>query len=386
MQNNVYSKLYEKLMGEVSSFEKNSHFQNIKFITLNNSIDPKKPADFLTVKKLNKLYSSIIDAKETLLKYSQYLKINIDCEHNCITPLNNSNKYPMLFYKREDLTSIKAYKVRGALYQMSKILENTALKDLRFIAASTGNHALGVLRAAEILKVKNVTICISKCVTEFKKQELRKKIFKLNAKGINAELLVKGETFDKTNDFAKNLAESDERNFYIDPYNNHNAVAGQGTIGLEVLNQLERKLLNSKSLQYSKLKQLTVVVPIGGGGLISGISCALKIGMKKIPSLKHLKLKIVGVKLKDFNSVYGDAIKVKEVGGHNSELINYLVENKVDINDSDMEKGIDFIFNDIGVIVEGASAGTLTPIIEELVVPSETNVVVCILSGGNTVT
>lgn len=353
-----------------------SNISLMKDIDLSESIIP-----FALFRKISNLYATTLDARKVLLKYKANLSmtsIECGCEYNCITPLSASEKIPMLFYKREDLTSIKAYKVRGALYQMSKIIETNPSSDVKFIAASTGNHALGVLKAAEILKVSNITICISKSVTNFKQHKLEKRIFDLKKQGINAQLMIEGDTFDQTNEFAHNLLKSAENSFYIDPYNTHNAVAGQGTIGLELLSQLDNKLSN-----IDTLKEITVIVPIGGGGLISGISCALKSDIENFPALKNLNLRILGVCLEDLNSKYGDAIKVEKVGEHNDEYISYFVEEQVCINDKDMESGINFVYEDLGVQVEGASAGTLKPVLENIVVPSETNAVVCILSGGN---
>lgn len=341
-------------------------------------------------RKINNLYLSITEARNVLLTHKSVLSTVKDIENNCITPLAESNKMPMVFYKREDLTSIKAYKVRGALYQMSKILEEHSCEETHFIAASTGNHALGVLKAADILKISKVTICISESVTEFKREKLGKKVADLNKKGINAQLIVKGQTFDETNKIAQELAQNDECGFYIDPYNTHNAVAGQGTIGLELLSQLENKLYdfgdpNFNITKFSRLKEITVIVPIGGGGLISGISCALKTGIANFPRLKKLKLNIVGVKLADLNSKYGDAIKVETTGEHNEEYIRHFVDQQITINDTDMKNGIKYVYEDIKTKVEGASAGTLKPILEKMVIPSQTNAVICILSGSNVV-
>lgn len=330
--------------------------------------------------KMNMIFDSINDARRVLLRHKPVLSTTKRVEADCLTPLDTSTKVKNLFYKREDTTSIGAYKVRGALYQTSKIIEENPAGNLSFFAASTGNHALGVLKAAEALKLHNVTICVPENVAIFKRQKLEKRVLELNKKGLNAKLLIKGETFDHTNKIAQELAAQDKNNFYIDPYNNHNAVAGQGTIGLELLSQLDKKISTSH-----KLKELTVIVPIGGGGLISGVSCALKSGISHFPNLKKLKLRIIGVKLEDLNSLYGDAIKVRSVGNHNNELISGLVEKQVKINDTDMKKGIDFIRDDLGVKVEGASAGTLKPIFENTVRPSETNAVICLLSGGNVV-
>lgn len=376
----MQSKVYEK----PKQTKKNYIFSSVGVSTPSNNKLPnlkviKTPFDTNMTEMTNKLYLSILDAKNILVEYKAKLSLSEVDEEDNITPLVESTKYPMLFYKREDLTSIKAYKVRGALYQMNKVIEEMPGKNLRFVAASTGNHALGVLKAAEILNVSNVIICISESVTEFKKNKLSRRILELKEKGINVELIIKGESFDQTNDFAQNLAELDENSFYIDPYNNHNAVAGQGTIGLEVLSQLGKRL----SEKNSKLEELTVIIPVGGGGLISGISCALKYSINQFPVLKNLKLKVIGVSLKDLNSFYGDAIKVESVGSHNFSYIDYLVDKKIKIDDTDMKKGIDFVHQDINARVEGASAGTLKPVLENIVFPGKNSAVVCILSGGN---
>lgn len=331
--------------------------------------------------RVSKICDSTYDARKVLLKHKPELSTAKNIEDDCLTSLDTSRKLPNLFYKREDKTSIGAYKVRGALYQISKIIAENPTGNLSFFAASTGNHALGVLKTAETLKLSNVTICVPENVSLFKRQRLEERVLELQAKGINAKLLIKGETFDQTNQLAQQLAKESEQGFYIDPYNNHNAVAGQGTIGLELLSQLDKRFSDS-----DKLKRLTVVVPIGGGGLISGISCALKSSMKNFPNLKKLKLNIIGVKLENLNSKHGDAIKVRNVGDHNYDLISKLVERQFKISDDDMKKGMDFVNDDLGARVEGAAAGTLKPIFEKYVRPSEQDAVVCILSGGNVTT
>ncbi len=341
-------------------------------------------------RKINELYETSLDAKAVLLRYRSDLSTFVGVENNCITPLVASRKMPMVFYKREDLTSIKAYKIRGAIYQMSKILESSHSKNLRFVAASTGNHALGVIKASEILRVPRVTICIPETVTKFKQKKLEKRINELVEKGINAELMIKGDNFDQTNAIAKELVETEQDTYYIDPYNSHNAVAGQGTIGLELISQLENRFFDFETLDFDgeklkKLKTVNIIVPIGGGGLICGIASAFKTAIQTHPRLKHIKPLITGIRLKDINSKHGDAIRVKTPGEHNAELINYLVDRIESVSDMDMQRGIDFILDDIGVRVEGASAGTLKPVFDNMVIPSEATAVICILSGGNIV-
>lgn len=340
-------------------------------------------------RKVHSLFASMHDARTVLLRYKSDLCTAVGVEGDCITPLVASKELPMVFYKREDLTSIKAYKIRGAIYQMSKIIEKNHSKKVRFIAASTGNHALGVLKAGEILKVPRVTICISESVTAVKKKRLEKRVDELCTKGINAELLVVGQTFDQTNQYAKDLVKEDSNNYFVDPYNTHNTVAGQGTIGLELLTQFENQFFDFEKLsidneKISQLEQLTLIVPIGGGGLISGVSTAFKMGIKSSPRLKHLKVQVIGVRLKDMVSQYGDAIKVKVLGEHNADLIDNVVDRQIFINDMDMQRGVNFILKDIKVKVEGASAGTMRPIFENVVAPSDKHAIICILSGGNT--
>lgn len=340
-------------------------------------------------RKVNSLYNSMLDARTVLLRYRSDLSNAVGVENDCITPFVASRELPMVFYKREDLTSIKAYKIRGAIYQMSKIIEKNHSKQVRFIAASTGNHALGVFKSAEILKVPRVTICISESVTELKKKRLEKRVNELLSKGINAELVVHGQTFDQTNHYAKELVVSDPNNYFIDPYNTHNTVGGQGTIGLELLQQFENQFFDYERLEVdaaklAKIERLTVIVPIGGGGLISGTAIGLKMGIANYPRLKHLKVNVIGVRLRDLDSKYGDAIKVKVIGDHNIDLIRNVVDKQVLITDMDMQRGVNFILKDIKVKVEGASAGSMKPIFENIVIPSENHAVICLLSGGNT--
>lgn len=389
MENTVHKRISSKLPGKKLHQERlvkywkwqsNAKAQSMSKFTRFGKLEVAENIIPLSLfRKINDLYLSSLDAKKVLSKYKNDLSLMPDPNTSSITPLTVSNANPMLFYKREDLTSIKAYKIRGALYQMSKIVEENSSVDLKFVAASTGNHALGVLRAAEILKVSDVTICISECVTKFKQEKLQKKVEQLKANGVNAKLLIKGENFDQTNQIAKNLVVSEHNCFYIDPYNTHNAVAGQGTIGLELLDQLEEVLSASQHL-----KELTVIAPIGGGGLISGTSCALKTGINNFHRLKGLKVNIVGVSLDSLDSLYGDAIKVESTGENNTEYLSHFIDNKFLINDNDMKKGIDFVNADIEANVEGASAGTLKPILNGSIIPSESHAVVCVLSGGNT--
>lgn len=349
----------------------------LKFNFIAGPINDKKILSPNLAKKVNDVYNSAEEARQIFSAYRQELSLNANPYDGCITPLSQSNSHPTLFYKREDLTSIKAYKVRGAFYQMKKVITQNPEEEHHFVAASTGNHALGVLKSAEILNASKVSICVPETVSAFKREKLEKKVLELSESGVIAKLLIQGKTFDEANMFAQKLAQSDEFCHYIDPYNNHNAAAGQGTIALELLSQL-----NNLS-NVGNLDKLTVLVPIGGGGLISGISCVLSKGLKKYTKFKNTDLEIIGVKLADLNSQYGDAIKVAKIGSNNADYLENLVSQQLEITDIDMKKGMEYVAKDLGAKVEGASAGTLAPILNGVLKPNKKHAIVCVLSGGN---
>ena len=154
------------------------------------------------------LYTRILEASRILDRYRAQLRYQTNgCnagqeqkpDQAPLTPLHASSLMPHLMYKREDLTVTRAYKVRGALVGMAKAMENQQYR--RFIGVSTGNHALGLLKAAEILKPHSVRIVAPSNTAPWKLSKLEQAFAVLQEKGVQGELLLRGSTFDEARDW-----------------------------------------------------------------------------------------------------------------------------------------------------------------------------------------
>ncbi|MEB3285921.1 MAG: pyridoxal-phosphate dependent enzyme [Vampirovibrionales bacterium] len=292
-----------------------------------------------------------------------------------LTPLTPSPLTDHLYYKREDLTITKAYKVRGAVVGMAKMLENQTAT--RFLGVSTGNHALGILKAAELLKPDGVRVVIPSNTSECKRLKLSLAMAKLETLGVEARLEVQGNTFNEARDWAIKNTEPGE--YYLDPYGDPWVVAGQGTIGVELLNQL------APLVRAGNYEELLVVSPIGGGGLLTGTATAMKMLASWNPTFKNVNLRFVGLRLLDLESPLGDAIRVTKMEPANETTLRALGVQVAEMSDQDMEAGLGFVNHELGLDVEGASGGTLSPVLFRLdCLPSEKRLVVCLLSGANT--
>jgi threonine dehydratase len=300
-----------------------------------------------------------------------------------LTPLDRSRQYPTLFYKREDLTITQAYKVRGAVNAMATVMEAQGCN--RFLAVSTGNHALGVLKAAEILRPDSVRIIVPNNTTPAKLQKLQRKAEQLRLDGLLAQVLVRGDSFDQSREWA---LMQNEAEFLISPYDDPWVVAGQGSIGMELLRQLGLML----SQTDHPPDELVLIAPIGGGGLLGGTATALRMGMAWHPAFttihKSIQLRCVGMRLASLSSELGDAIRVKYPGPSNQQLFALTEVEQHRMTDPDMQAGMTFVYQDINARIEGACGGTLHPVLSDdplfnAFKPSPHRWVVCLLSGGN---
>lgn len=190
-------------------------------------------------------------------------------DHIYRTPLEKSYYLSDLisgevFLKLECQQKMKAYKIRGALNKLLSLSESEKEKGL--IVASSGNHGACVSLASNLLKIRNVDIFVPTCTPDIKREKISR---------FGANLIIKGENYDETYLLAKNAAKS-QSSIWIDSCSDEKVIAGQGTIGLEMIEQ------------YPKLD--TILVPIGGGGMITGISIAAK-------SINP-NIKIIGVQTK----------------------------------------------------------------------------------------
>lgn len=257
---------------------------------------------------------------------------------------------------------------------MAKFMESNHVK--QFLTVSTGNHALGVLKAAELLLPHSVRLVVPGNTAALKLEKLRKAIDGLNANGVQADLLFKGNTFDEARAWAMANQEQDEA--YLDPYNDPWVVAGQGTLGLELLAQI------GNLLSQHPYEEVVIIAPIGGGGLLTGTATALKLASAWEPAFRNVNIRFLGLRLADLQAPLGDAIRVAQIAPDNLQALNALNVSIQTMNQEDMAQGVRFVQNDLGQAVEGASGGTVYPALKaEEYSPSPRRLVVSLLSGGN---
>ena len=269
-----------------------------------------------------------------------------------------------LFLKTENLQVTGSFKVRGAYYMMSQLTEEEKARGV--IACSAGNHAQGVALAAAKNHMKAL-ICLPDGAP----------ISKVEAtKSYGAEVcMVKGVYDDAYN---KAVELQKEHNYtFVHPFDNENVIAGQGTIGLEILDQLP--------------DVDAVIVPVGGGGLISGVAFAIK-------SLKP-DVKVYGVQAEGAPSMYrslhehkyqtlsaastfADGIQVKTPGELTYKLCEEYVDDIVTVTEDETAAAILSLMENQKLVAEGAGA---VPVAAALFhkLPIEGKKVVCLVSGGN---
>lgn len=269
-----------------------------------------------------------------------------------------------LYLKTENLQVTGSFKVRGAYYKISQLTEEEKAKGV--IACSAGNHAQGVALAAAKNGIKSL-ICIPDGAP----------ISKVEAtKSYGAEVcLVKG-SYDDAYEKAVSLVEENNATF-IHPFDDEMVIAGQGTIGLEILEQLPE--LDA------------VIVPIGGGGLISGVAFAIK---SLRPDVKVYGVQAAGApsmlnavtnkEIKTLESVktIADGIAVKRPGEHTYEYCSQYVDEIVTVTDDEVATAILALVEKQKMIAEGAGAVAVAAAIFNKV-PVKGKKVVCLVSGGN---
>ena len=269
-----------------------------------------------------------------------------------------------LYLKTENLQVTGSFKVRGAYYKISQLTDEEKAKGV--IACSAGNHAQGVALAAAKNGIKSL-ICIPDNAP----------ISKVEAtKSYGAEVcLVKG-TYDDAYEKAVSLVEEKDMTF-IHPFDDEMVIAGQGTIGLEILDQLS--------------DVDAVLVPVGGGGLISGVAFAIK---SLRPEVKVYGVQAAGApsmlnalrdkKIETLDSVktIADGIAVKTPGEHTYEYCSKYVDDIVTVTDDEVATAILELIEKQKMTAEGAGAVSVAAAIFNKV-PIQGKKVVCLVSGGN---
>lgn len=269
-----------------------------------------------------------------------------------------------LYLKPECLQLTGSFKLRGSGYKISQLSDEEKKRGV--IACSAGNHAQGVALAATKYGIKSL-ICLPDGAP----------ISKVEAtKGFGAEVCMVPGVYDDAYNEACRLR--DEHNYtFIHPFDDENVIAGQGTIGLEIMNEM-----NDVD---------AVVVSIGGGGLISGVACAIK----------HLNpnVKVYGVQAEGAASMYNsikedkiitldragtiaDGIQVKEPGKLTFEYVKKYVDDVVTVSDDEISTAILTLIEKQKMVAEGAGAAPLAAVMFNKL-PVKGKKVVCIVSGGN---
>lgn len=270
-----------------------------------------------------------------------------------------------VYLKPECLQVTGSFKVRGSGFKISQLTEEEKARGV--IACSAGNHAQGVALAATKYGIKSI-ICLPDGAP----------ISKVEAtKNYGAEVcMVKGVYDDAYN---KAIELKEEHNYtFIHPFDDENVIAGQGTIGLEILNELDDVDI--------------IVSAIGGGGLISGVAFAAKT-LK--PSVKVYGVQAAGaasmfeslkagkIQKLDKVSTIADGIAVKQPGENTFELCSKYVDGVVTVTEDEISSAILALIEQQKMIAEGAGAAPVAAVMFDKIPDIAGKKVVCIISGGN---
>ena len=285
------------------------------------------------------------------------------------TPLVHSPTFSRMagsqvYLKLECLQTGGSFKVRGATYKLLRRREEMGTGGV--VAASAGNHAQGVALAARAAGVC-ATIVMPVWASAGKQEATR---------GYGAEVILAGDSLAESISVAKRIA-GDGR-LFIHPYDDLEIITGQGTMGLEILEDLPDPDV--------------VVVPIGGGGIISGVATAIK-GLKPetrivgvqaaaCPSAHQALREGRRVKVEAKRSI-ADGISVKEIGEANYPIIRQLVDEVVLAEEEEIASAVLALLERKKVLAEGAGAAPLAALLASKVLVPKGGKVVLLISGGN---
>jgi threonine dehydratase len=244
-----------------------------------------------------------------------------------------------IWLKREDEQRIFSFKLRGAYNKMAQLPAEVLAKGV--VAASAGNHAQGVALAAEVLGAQ-ATIVMPDTTPRIKVDAVR---------NLGARVVLHGDSYDDAYAHAMALCEEHGSTF-VHPYDDPDVIAGQGTIGPEIMKQL-------------KGRPQAIFVPVGGGGLIAGIGAYIK--------ATEPDIKIIGVEPDDADAmarslqagrrvklgqvgIFADGVAVKQVGKETFRLARKCVDEMVLVNTDEICAAIKDVFEDTRTIMEPAGA------------------------------
>ena len=252
-----------------------------------------------------------------------------------LAPMLSARLNNKVLIKREDLQSVFSFKLRGAYNKISKLSDEEKAKGI--IAASAGNHAQGVALSAKVLGIK-ATIVMPKTTPSIKVDAVRNH---------GAKIVLIGDSYDDASKHAAKLVE-EKGMVYVHPYDDPLVIAGQGTIGMEILKQHTGPID-------------AVFVPVGGGGLLAGV----------VAYIKHIRpeVKVFGVEPEDAAclkaamdnkrrvvlpevGIFADGVAVKQIGKETFRVIKDSIDGVITANSDEMCAAVKDIFDDTRAIAE----------------------------------
>ncbi len=307
---------------------------------------------------MNDYFEKILQAEV----YEVAKKTPLEKAHNLSNTLNNE-----VFLKREDLQDVFSFKIRGAYNKMSKLTSSQLAQGV--ITSSAGNHAQGVALSA--LKLNCEATILMPITTP---------LVKVNAvKKLKGKVILYGDNYDET--YKEAIRISKERNLcFIHPFDDPEVIAGQGTIAIELEQQL-------------KEKPYAIYIAVGGGGLISGISLYLK---KVWPEVK-----IIGVEPEDADAMtkslkeekivelssvgqFADGVAVKKIGKNTFDIGRKYIDKMIRVNTDEICAAIKDVFEDTRSILEPAGALSIAGMKKDIFNSNHSNKkMVAIACGAN---
>jgi threonine dehydratase len=266
--------------------------------------------------------------------------------------------------KAELFQRVGSYKIRGPLNKFALMPEEQKRRGV--VCSSAGNHAQGVALAAQIHGIRAV-VCMATNATPSKIAATR---------GYGAEVVLHGTIWDEANEKARELVRT-EGLTYVHPFDDEQLIAGQGTLGLEIVQD------------WPEVD--AVIVPIGGGGLIAGVSMAVK--------AHNPAIKVIGVESSDGPAMKAsveagrletidcrtiiDGLRVRRAGEINFSVVQRFVDEIVALPDREIFDAMIWVMERCKLVVEGAAAAPVAALLHGLVKLPPASRVAVVLSGGN---
>jgi len=256
-----------------------------------------------------------------------------------LAPLVSSRIGSKVLLKREDLQPVFSFKIRGAYNKLLQL--KPSVREAGVIAASAGNHAQGLALAAQHLKI-NATIVMPRTTPAIKVDAVKFR---------GAKVILHGDTYDEASTYAQKLV--DEKGLtYIHPYDDADVIAGQGTVGMEILRQYSGHID-------------AMFIPVGGGGLCAGVAAYIKyvrpeikiyaVEPEEAACLKAAMDKNRRVTLPEVG-IFADGVAVAQIGKEPYRIMKDLIDGVITVSTDEICAAIKDIFEDTRSIAEPAGA------------------------------